>query len=218
MITHIPLDKKAAGYDAYRIDMAMRLHFSSSSYNAFTYNFSVKNATVANFEKLGRGVGLKYDRLAQVCKYQNTVVHAILENILRDKTHISGYEIEGAADKWISRIQRMDYTLESDINNLLKEAEKRNMTAGPLSEVFVPSDPNEFPLIYTVCGSSYETLAGLDLVLKFTTDQEKILGPHDKLGVTTAIASKVRAYTPFVSKKVNIGKITEMLLAGPFSK
>lgn len=115
------------GYSAYVLYMAMKLHFTSPSYDYFKYhgktNVSestfIKRKDKYSFYKLSR----KYN-LEQLREYY---VANFLEGDIRWVGAISGADGEASYLKWQTRIQRLTYQFEQDIIYLFDKYEPKDL-------------------------------------------------------------------------------------------
>jgi hypothetical protein len=149
------------GFEAYALWNALKLHFTSDSYDYFKYNGKTNvskqsfttNKSKYQFYKLSRKYSI--DELKQF----------YVANFIEGKGDWIGELLQDGEEnytKWQKRYQSLTYTFENDIMYLLDKVDK------PDDLLLVKS--NEFPklLQYLMSGSiSIETVIILDDIMKF---------------------------------------------------
>lgn len=179
-----------SGFAAFALWNALKLHFTSESYDYFKYNgkTNVSKQTFANrkdkytFYRLSRKFGLTELRDFYVANF-------LVENI-QWVGDITGPEGEEKYRKWQKRQQSLTYTFESDIIKLLEK------TSNPNDLLIVRN--NEFPKLMQYANQgdiAIETLIILDDLLNFFPMWEKeiyddIVWPNFKM--------KCIKYKPFL--------------------
>jgi hypothetical protein len=182
------------GFEAYALWNALKLHFTSDSYDYFKYNGKTNvskqtfttNKSKYQFYKLAR----KYD----LEELKNFYVANFLEgkgdwvgDLLQDG--------ESNYTKWQKRQQSLTYTFENDMMYLLDKVDK------PDDLLLVKS--NEFPklLQYLMSGSvSIETVIILNNIMKFIPMWNKQI--YDDI-VWPSWCRKIEKYTPFIQYDKN---------------
>lgn len=101
------------GYQAYQIYNALRLHYTSETYNAYTYNFKT-NVSINSFEK--RRDKYFFHRLAKKHSIDSIkdFYHA---NFIEGKSWIGDME-EKCYNERQSRLESLTYRFKNDINKL----------------------------------------------------------------------------------------------------
>lgn len=101
------------GYQAYQIYNALRLHYTSSTYNAYTYNFKT-NVSINSFEK--RRDKYFFHRLAK--KHDiDSIKDFYHANFIEGKKWIGDME-ERCYNERQSRLESLTYRFKTDINKL----------------------------------------------------------------------------------------------------
>jgi hypothetical protein len=182
------------GFEAYALWNALKLHFTSDSYDYFKYNGKTNvskqtfttNKSKYQFYKLARKYSLE--------ELKNFYVANFLEgkgdwvgDLLQDG--------EGNYTKWQKRQQSLTYTFENDIMYLFDKVGR------PDDLLLVKS--NEFPklLQYLMSGSiSIETVIILNGIMKFIPMWNKQI--YDDI-VWPSWHRKIEKYTPFIQYDKN---------------
>jgi hypothetical protein len=180
-----------SGFAAFALFHALKLHFTSDSYDYIKYNgkTNVTKTTFStrkdkySFYRLSRKFGL-----AELKDYY--VANFLVEDV-QWVGDIIGPESEENYKKWQKRIQSLTYTFENDIIRLLDKVDNPN-------ELLMVRK-NEFPLLmqYTTQGDvAVETLIILNELMNFFPMWEKeiyddIVWPNFKM--------KCVKYKPFLS-------------------
>lgn len=177
------------GFEAYALWNALKLHFTSDSYDYFKYNGKTNvskqsfttNKSKYQFYKLSRKYSI--DELKQF----------YVANFIEGKGDWIGELLQDGEEnytKWQKRYQSLTYTFENDIMYLLDKVDK------PDDLLLVKS--NEFPklLQYLMSGSiSIETVIILDDIMKFIPMWNKEI--YDDI-VWPNWLRKIEKYRPFV--------------------
>lgn len=177
------------GFEAYALWNALKLHFTSDSYDYFKYNGKtnvskqsfITNKSKYQFYKLSRKYSI--DELKQF----------YVANFIEGKGDWIGELLQDGEEnytKWQKRYQSLTYTFENDIMYLLDKVDK------PDDLLLVKS--NEFPklLQYLMSGSiSIETVIILDDIMKFIPMWNKEI--YDDI-VWPNWLRKIEKYRPFV--------------------
>ena len=148
-------------FEVYRLYMALKLHFTTESYDITKTKGAVK-ASETSFLKR-RDVFL-FRKLAQ--KFTKTeVINFFVANFITGDKHggLFNFESQEIYDNWKNRKDKLSYMFSSDINRIFLEAEKYNQD--PLK-----SYDNQHPIIirmYLGNKISLETLIILDKLFDF---------------------------------------------------
>ena len=182
------------GFEAYALWNALKLHFTSDSYDYFKYNGKTNvskqsfttNKSKYQFYKLSRKYGI--DELKQF----------YVANFIEGKGDWIGELLQDGEEnytKWQKRYQSLTYTFENDIMYLLEKVDR------PDDLLLVKS--NEFPklLQYLMSGSiSIETVIILDDSMKFIPMWNKEI--YDDI-VWPNWLRKIEKYRPFIQYDKN---------------
>ena len=179
-----------SGFAAFAMFHAMKLHFTSDSYDYIKYNgkTNVTKTTFStrkdkySFYRLSRKFGLT--------ELKDYYIANFLVDDVQWVGDILGPESEENYKKWQKRIQSLTYTFENDIIVLLDKVENPN-------DLLVVKN-NEFPKLmqYTTQGDvTLETLIILDDLMNFFPMWEKEI--YDDI-VWPSFKTKCVKYKPFL--------------------
>ena len=177
-------------YDVYVLYLALKLHFTSPSYNFFKYGGKVK-ANIESFNK--RNDRYFFEKLSRK-KQKTDLIDYFVSNFIEssDPSKMWIGELRERGDdnyiNWKSRIQSLHYQYTQDINTLAKESH--------LYEALI-SKPNTHPKAvkhYLSGKISLETLVILNDITSFMDKLESSLN-HDP--IFCIILNKIRKYKPF---------------------
>jgi hypothetical protein len=156
-------------YDVYRLYMAIKLHFTTESYDISKTkgmvkdckNSFLKRKDIIAFRKLGE----KYSK--------KEIIDFLVANFTRGDKYggVFDSESEEAYENWKIRQQKLSYVFKQDINNILLEAEKT------LEDPFTANN-GKHPLIvrlYLGGKISLETVIILDKLFDFKYSNDNIL-------------------------------------------
>jgi hypothetical protein len=175
------------GYSAYVLYMAMKLHFTSSSYDYFKYHGKT-NVTESTFLKRRDKYSFyKLSRKYNLEELKNYYVANFLDGDIQWVGAISGPDGEETYNKWQGRIQRLTYQFEQDIIFLFES-----------SGNFLHVDNGDYPYLLKMMMQGevmIETVAILNDIMGFFPMWSKkisddIVWPNWKL--------KLEKYTPFL--------------------
>jgi hypothetical protein len=177
------------GFEAYALWNALKLHFTSDSYDYFKYNGKTNvskqsfttNKSKYQFYKLSRKYGI------------DELKNFYVANFLQGKGDWVGELMQDGEEhyqKWNKRQQSLTYTFDNDIIYLLDKVNK------PDDLLLVNS--NEFPklLQYLMDGSiTIETVVILNSIMNFLPMWQKEI--YDDI-VWPSWRQKIEKYTPFI--------------------
>ncbi|NBO71114.1 MAG: hypothetical protein EBU66_04370 [Bacteroidetes bacterium] len=156
-------------YDVYRLYMAIKLHFTTESYDISKTkgrvkdcrNSFLKRKDIMAFRKLGE----RYS--------QREIIDFLVANFTRGDKYGGVYdaEAEEAYEDWKIRQQKLSYVFKQDVNNILLHAEKN------VEDPFVANE-GKHPLIvrlYLGGKISLETVIILDKLFNFRYSNDTIL-------------------------------------------
>jgi len=181
---------EASGFAAFALWNALKLHFTSNSYNYFKYHGKTnvsKNSFMARKDKF------TFYRLSRKFELEE-LKYYMIANFLKDNGNwvgdMAGPEAEEHYKKWQKINQSLTYTFENDIMFLLDKVENPN----EMLEV----KNNSFPklMLFVMEGSvTLETLVILNDILNFFPMWDKTI--YDDL-VYPNFKLKCEKYTPFL--------------------
>ena len=183
--------EEGSGYSAFAMFNALKLHFTSDSYDYFRYH-GKSNITADGFSKRKDKFSFyKLSRKYRLEDLKNFYVANLLEKDVNWIGDINNLEGEETYKKWQKRNQSLTYLFEQDIIGLL------TATQSPNDMLMVEN--GQYPiLLKEVMHSSIavETLVILNDVMNFfpmwtKNISDDIVFPNWKL--------KIEKYTPFVS-------------------
>lgn len=174
------------GFQAYKMYVALKNHFSSNTYDYFKYGGKTR-ASLNNyesrkdkyfFEKLARKRDVESFILANVVEQGATVWVGDLANEQQAEEYYRA---------WQKRQQSFTYMFKQDLSNLLM----------PYDANFVVADGQHPPLLkqYIRREVSIETLCVLNSLSNFTKYWSRKI--EDKV-IWPEIAKKIKKYTPFI--------------------
>lgn len=178
------------GFEAYRLYSALKLHFTSSSYDYFRYNGKtnisqdtfLKNKAKYQFYKLSRKYSLE--------ELRNFYVANFVYGDSNWVGQMTGPEGETAYKKWQKTNQSLSYVFKSDMEKMIDE--------GSPEEMLIVMKGQHPKLLRTVMSGeiSIETVVILNNLLNFfpmwdRKISEDIIWPNWRL--------KCEKYTPFVT-------------------
>lgn len=177
------------GFEVYKLYLAIKLHFTSDSYNYFTFNGKTRT-TLQSFEK--RRDKYFFKKLATKFNQDELIQYFVAHFVQNEDTwigNISKIENCSVYNNWLKKIQSMSFIFSNDIDLLLSESS--------FDDLFKVTNTHP-PIIkkYLANCISLETLVILNQLLNFITDLDKtIIDPI----VWPDIKRKVVKYEPFLS-------------------
>ena len=111
------------GYSAYVLYMAMKLHFTSPSYDYFKYHGKTNVSESTFLKRRDKYSFYKLSRKYNLEELKNYYVANFLDGDIRWVGAISGEDGEETYKKWQGRIQRLTYQFEQDIIYLFNKYE-----------------------------------------------------------------------------------------------
>ena len=108
------------GYETFELYQALKLHFTSDSYDYFKYN-GKSNVSVTSFEN--RKDKYHFYKLSRKYPNKEEMINFIVANFVEDdKSWVGNLLSEDAAQNYRKRqkvIQSLSYTFENDCNSLI---------------------------------------------------------------------------------------------------
>ena len=175
------------GYSAYVLYMAMKLHFTSPSYDYFKYHGKTNVSESTFLKRRDKYSFYKLSRKYNLEDLKNYYVANFLDGDIRWVGAISGEDGEETYKKWQGRIQRLTYQFEQDIIFLFES-----------SGNFLHVDNGDYPYLLKMLMQgevTIETVAILNDIMGFFPMWSKkitddIVWPNWKL--------RIEKYTPFI--------------------
>lgn len=185
-------------FGAYKLYLALRLHFSSDSYDAVKYNFKTAGGDYEKFRH--KPEAYWFDRLSK--KYsKEELINVFLSQFLAGKKwgglHTGNVEFEETYGAWRARVESLSYNFEQDLSKLHQMLEAGTDEPIVLADLFhvVPSSYPWVAIRYSKKDISLESLTILDTLTGFVLKcegrvTEGILWP--------TIKRSIKKYEPFL--------------------
>jgi len=195
---------KSSGYEVYKTWLALRNHFTSTSYDYFKYHGKT-NSTVDSYDH--NKMRFHFERLAKGLN-EEEVVDFFVANFLKGKKWIGDFLTHDAKIN-LAEYQRIHqslfYVFETDLNNLL------NRHKHP-KELFQNKSGQYPPIITALLNEEItkETFVILNKYLKFFPQFDNRLGEDDV--IWGKIRFELNKYSPFIlyDKKKFKSKLKEI--------
>ena len=179
--------KENNGYSAFALYNALKLHFSSPSYDYFKYHGTTNVSESTFMKRKDKYSFYKLSRKYNLEELKNYYVANFLEGDVRWVGSIAGEDGVETYKKWQGRNQRLTYQFEQDIIHLFSS-----------SGNFLHVDNGDYPYLLTEMMQGevmVETVAILNDIMGFFPMWEKkiiddIIWPNWKL--------RLEKYTPFI--------------------
>ena len=182
-------------FDAYRQFLALKLHFTSDSYDYFKYN-GKHNASMESFDK--RTDKRFFKRLV---RKNINIVEYYVANLVDGKEWISQFD-DKVWKEWVSRNQSIEY-------NFINDAEKLLTNVSEFDIIFKCDKGNHPKLIKAYLGKkiSLETMVILEKLLHYRKRFDKEI---DETYIWPKVSRLIEKYEPFV--RVDMDKCKHMLV------
>ena len=182
-------------FDAYRQFLALKLHFTSTSYDYFKYN-GKHNASMESFDK--RTDKRFFKRLG---RKNINIVEYYVANLVDGKEWISQFD-DKVWKEWVSRNQSIEYNFINDAEKLLTNVEEFDI-------IFNCDKGNHPKLIKAYLGKkiSLETMVILEKLLHYRQRFDKEI---DETYIWPKVSRLIEKYEPFV--RVDMNKCKHMLV------
>ncbi len=189
------------GFEVYKLYLAIKLHFTSDSYNYFTFNGKTRT-TLQSFEK--RRDKYFFKKLATKFSQDELIQYFVAHFVQNEDTwigDISKIENSSVYLEWTKKIQSMSFVFSADVDQLLKDTE--------FEQIFKVTSTHP-PLLkkYLSKSISLETLVIFNKLLNFVKDFDKTI--KDPV-VWPELKRKVLKYEPFLL--VDTHKYKQILLS-----
>lgn len=182
--------EEGSGFSAFALYNALRLHFTSDSYDYFRYN-GKSNVSKSNFAtRKDKYSFYRLSRKYNLKDLQDFYIANFLEGDVKWVGDIAGADGEETYRKWQKRNQSLTYTFEQDIIQLFDKCST--------PEELLKVNDNDYPLLLREVmqgGTTIETLVILNNILKFLPMwarkiNDTIIWPDWK--------RKIEKYSPFI--------------------
>lgn len=182
------------GYDCFALYQAIKLHFSSDTYDFFRYEGKTR-VTVSSFEK--RNDKYHFYKLSRKFPKREVLIDFLIANFLdNEKMWIGDLLLDDAETVYLKRqkfLQSLSYAFENDCHNILDGVGNPNeilTTDGNYPILLVSALRKEINI---------ETLCILNMILNFLSMwKRKIVDDIH----WTEFCKKVEKYTPFIPKDI----------------
>jgi hypothetical protein len=194
------------GFDVFKTYQAIKLHFTSPTYNYFIYNGKT-NATLDSFER--RKDKFMFHKLAR--KYdEQEIVHFLVANFLSDShkwtKDLLSQEATETYTSWKKNVESIGFQFQNDIEKLLGE----DRSPKAFNQLFKVND-GEYPILLEKLLQkeiNFETVTILNSVVDFIKIWDKQIS--DDI-VYPKVSLRVRKYGAFLS--VDVKKYKKILLS-----
>jgi hypothetical protein len=193
---------RVSPFEAWRIGIALRLHFAEGGYDALKFNFKVPQ-TQRSFET--RRDRYFYEKVAKSYPKKQACIEFFLANMLAGKTWIGDMTGEIYA-LWQNRMQSLSYSFKSELSDCKQYCDQRGLS---FDDLF--SYAGELPPIYKLYFSqkvSLETLCALDVLCNYCAHINKNVS--DPMGILQETSRIVVGYKPFLLPKIDKQKYKEI--------
>jgi hypothetical protein len=194
-------DKRVSAFETWSIYMAIKLHFSEGTYDAFKFNFKGPRLKESTFTS--RRDRYFFEKLARRYVKKKTIIEFFTANALADKTWIGDMSDEVYL-AWQSRVQSIDYTFKTQMS----EAASLGLSFDALFDT-----SHGLPPLFKLYSSerlSLETLCVLDILCGYSARINK--DASDPMGLLKNMSHKVIRYKPFIVDKINKQKAKEVVI------
>lgn len=158
------------GYKAWKLYMAVKLHFTTQKYNVFNTHGHVKGARDTFY---GRNDKYIFERLARKFQTERDLIQYFVANFAYDNGEVVYEQAEGDTNllEWNKRKQSISQVFENDLHNIVLHLEKNGLTEKDLYE------GSGIPELFKLFLGKYvkiETMVILDNYANYLQDNSKI--------------------------------------------
>ena len=205
-----------SGFDVYQLFMALRLHFTSDTYNFFQYHGKTRVSQRAFLADKSKYSFYKFSRKYSVKEARDFFVSNLI--VMDNKRWIGDFvseEAESNYREWMKRNQSLEYVFKSDIDYLFD-----NLTCPgvfwTVDQILLGCDDGQYPiLLKKVIGNDIciETICILNGLMNFLPMWKKKI---DDDIIFPVWERRILKYTPFIaydkeiSKKIVSNKMKEI--------
>ena len=121
------------GYKAWKLYMAVKLHFTTQKYNVFNNRGHVKGARDTFYNRNDRFI---FERLARKFPTERDLIQYFVANFAYDNGEVVYEQADGETNltKWNKRKQSISQVFESDLHNIILHLEKNSLNEKQLYE------------------------------------------------------------------------------------
>jgi hypothetical protein len=133
------------GYKAWKLYMAVKLHFTTTKYNVFNNRGHVKGARDTFYARNDRFI---FERLARKFPTERDIIQYFVANFAYDNPEVVYTQSEGDTNlnTWNKRKQSISQVFENDLHVILLHLEKERLTENDLYEGSGSNLPELFKL------------------------------------------------------------------------
>jgi len=200
-------DVRVSGFETWSIYMAIKLHFSEGTYDAFKFNFKGPRLKESTFQ--ARRDRYFFEKLARRYVKKKTVIEYFLANILAGNEWV-GNMTDEAYVVWTAKIQRLQYAFKEEISTCANHIENFDSLLQPRG--------GHVPL-YTLHISgqvSLETLCILDILCNYSPRVVKTV--TDPMGMIASLTHRINNYKPFIRNLLLQQKAFQEIVINTFTK
>jgi hypothetical protein len=191
------------GFDVYKIYLAVKLHFTTDSYDYHKYegkiNCKLETFTKNNARYFFHKLGTRYNK--------DDILDFFVSNFLSDSSKwvkdLTGADGNDVYLDWKKRNQSFDYYFRSDCNYILNDFNARSLSFNDGFTSFGGQHPRFLQLVLSK-NISYETAVVFNQIIGFSKRWDKEITEK----VVWPIHSKrIKKYTPFVKYNLTMVKL-----------
>lgn len=121
------------GYKAWKLYMAVKLHFTTQKYNVFNNRGHVKGARDTFYNRNDRFI---FERLARKFTTERDLIQYFVANFAYDNGEVVYEQADGETNltKWNKRKQSISQVFENDLHSIILHLEKNSLTEKHLYE------------------------------------------------------------------------------------
>ena len=180
------------GYEVYCQYQAIKLHFTTASYDYFKYHGKLRSATISAFEK--RKDKYQFHKIARNIK-DNEIVPFLVSNFLLKQANVwaktlAEPEAYETYLKWKQTYESLTYTFDQDIQKILSR--------GNIDDVLAARKDQGYPQVFTMMNQgdiTTETVVILNALTGCISNWDKIYGDDFYY---TGVSNAIKKYTPFL--------------------
>jgi hypothetical protein len=196
-------DRQVFAYDAWRIFITMRLHFSGgSTFNAVKYRFKTQRTNPGVFNQVQLSQKQFYDKIAKKYPTEAQLIKYYVSNFIGGRSWIMDFDSQmmPALDR---ALESFTYCLNRDLKGLLET----HPDADSFDAYF--SDMRKSPNVLEELRSgaiSLTVATALDLILDFSPNLKRNLG-DDPLALNATALETITQYRDFLRNFIDMKKV-----------
>ena len=153
------------GYKAWKLYMAVKLHFTTTKYNVFNNRGHVKGARDTFYARNDRFI---FERLARKFPTEREIIQYFVANFAYDNSEVVYSPADGETNlvTWNKRKQSISQVFDNDLHVILLHLEKERLTENDLYE----GQSNNLPELFKLFLGGYitiETMVILDTFVNY---------------------------------------------------